>query len=102
MLFDAARDHESAADYDLVAAENAARIFAHHEAVALARQGLVLIERRPDTPECARRELPLLVTLGVQLQVVQGYAAPEAERTTARRQQAKSLELRAVMSLTRL
>src|SRR5580765_979958 len=33
MLFEAARDREQAADHYLVAAENAARIFAHHEAV---------------------------------------------------------------------
>ena len=84
MLFEAARDHERAADYYLVAAENAARIFAHHEAVALARRGLALLQTLPDTPERARRELPLQVTLGMQLQVAQGYAAPEAERTYAR------------------
>jgi predicted ATPase len=79
MLFEAARDHERAADHCLLAAENAARIFAHHEAVALARRGLTLVQALPDTPGRARRELPLQVTLGVQLQVVQGYAAPEAE-----------------------
>jgi predicted ATPase len=84
MLFEAARDHERAADYYLVAAENAARIFAHHEAVALARRGLTLLPTLPDTPERARRELPLQVTLGMQLQFTQGYAAPEAERIYAR------------------
>jgi serine/threonine protein kinase len=84
MLFEAARDHERAADHYLVAAENAARVFAHHEAVALARRGLALLQTLPDTPERARRELPLLVTLGVQLQVAHGYPAPEAESTYAR------------------
>src|SRR5262249_56191197 len=34
MLFEAARDHERAIDYYLLAAQNAARIYAHHEAVA--------------------------------------------------------------------
>src|SRR5262249_11956440 len=38
----------------------------------------------PDRPERARRELPLQMTLGMQLQVTQGYAAPEAEPTYAR------------------
>jgi predicted ATPase len=84
MLFEAARDPEPAADYYLAAAENAARLFAHHEAVTLARRGLALLQSLPDTPERARRELPLQVTLGVQLQVTQGYAAPEAERIYAR------------------
>jgi predicted ATPase len=88
MLFEAARAPECAADHYLAAAENAARLFAHHEAVALARRGLALLQTLPDTPARAgreaRRELSLLMTLGMQLQVTQGYAAPEAEQTYAR------------------
>jgi predicted ATPase len=84
VLFEAARAPECAADHYLVAAESAARIFAHHEAVALARRGLVLLQSLPDTPARASRELRLQMTLGLQLQVTQGYAAPEAERTYAR------------------
>jgi predicted ATPase len=84
MLFEAARDPDRAADNYRIAAENAARHFAHHEAVALARRGLALLQTLPDTPERARRELPLQMTLGMQLQVTQGYAAPEAEPTYAR------------------
>jgi predicted ATPase len=81
MLFEAARDAEQAADYYLLAAENAIRVFAHHEAVALARRGLAQLELLPDTNDRARRELRLLMTLGMQLQLVEGYASPEAERT---------------------
>ena len=84
LLFEAGRDFDRALDQFLVAAENAARVFAHHEAVALARRGLALLQTLPDTLDRARRELPLQVTLGVQLQVAQGYAAPEAERTYVR------------------
>jgi predicted ATPase len=84
VLFEAAHAPERAADYYLAAAENAARLFAHHEAVALARRGLALLQTLPDTPARARCELPLQMTLGMQLQVTQGYAAPEAERTYAR------------------
>jgi predicted ATPase len=84
MLFEAGRDFERAADYYQAAAENAARIYAHHEAAALARRGLALLPKLPDTPERVRRELPLQVTLGVQLQVAQGYATPEAEGVYAR------------------
>jgi predicted ATPase len=84
VLFEAARDPERSADHYLIAAENAARVFAHHEAAALARRGLALLKMLPDTPQRARRELPLQMTLGVQLQVSQGFAAPEAERTYAR------------------
>jgi predicted ATPase len=84
VLFEAARAPERAADHYLAAAENAGRLFAHYEAVALARRGLALLQTLPDTPGRARRELSLQMTLGVQLQVTQGYAAPEAERTYAR------------------
>ena len=54
MLFEAARDRDHAAEYCLVASENAARIFAHHEAVALARRGLDLLQSLPDTTERAQ------------------------------------------------
>ena len=81
MLFEAARDPDRAAEHYLIAAGNAVRVFAHHEAVALARRGLAQLESLPDTPDRARRELPLRMILGIQLQVVQGYAAPDAERT---------------------
>jgi predicted ATPase len=83
-LFEAGRDRERAIDHYLLAAQNAARIFAHHEAVTLARRGLAVLQALPETPERARRELPLQVTLGVQLQVAQGYAVPEAEHIYAR------------------
>src|SRR5262249_27023236 len=56
----------------------------HHEAVAMARRGLAHLETLPETPERARRELPLQVTLGMQLQVTEGFAAPEAERAYSR------------------
>jgi predicted ATPase len=84
MLFEAARDRERAADHYLAAAGNAARIFAHQEAVVLARRGLAVLQKVPDSPERARRELPLQVTLGMQLQVTQGFGAPEAEWAYAR------------------
>jgi predicted ATPase len=84
VLFEAARDPAQAAEHYLIAAENAARLFAHHEAVALARRGLAQLQKLPDTPERAHRELPLLMTLGMQVQVSHGYAAPEAERTYLR------------------
>jgi adenylate cyclase len=81
LLFEVGRDPERAAEHYHQAAENAVRIFAHREAVALARRGLTLLDALPATCERARRELPLQMTLGIQLQVVHGYAAPEAERT---------------------
>ena len=78
-LFETARQPAEAARYFLLAAQHAARVYAHQEAVALARRGLRLLETVPDTSDRARCELNLQVTLGMQLQVSQGYAAPEAE-----------------------
>jgi predicted ATPase len=80
LLFEAGRDYERAADYYRIAAENAARIFAPHEAAALARRGLGQLSALPETPDRARRELPLQTALGMQLQIAQGFAAPEARR----------------------
>ena len=84
MLFEAAREFARAADYYLVAAENAARIFAHQEAVALARRGLELLETLPDSPERARQELALQIALGPPLMATVGMTAPEVERTYSR------------------
>jgi predicted ATPase/predicted Ser/Thr protein kinase len=84
VLFETARDYEPAADHYLVAADNATRLFAHHEALVLARRGLALLQALPDTLDRARRELPLQATLGLQLQITRGYATPEAEHVYAR------------------
>jgi predicted ATPase len=83
-LFEVGRDPERAADYYLLAAKDAARMFAHHEAVGLARRGVAVLQALPDTPERARRELRMQMTLGIQLQLARGYAAPEAETIYAR------------------
>jgi predicted ATPase len=83
-LFESARDFGRAADHFLLAAQNAAAVYAHREAVGLARRGLELLLPMPDTPERDRRELRLQMTLGMQLQVTQGYAAAAAEPTYTR------------------
>jgi predicted ATPase len=75
-LFESAREPDRAARYFLRAAENAARVSAHVGAVGLARRGLRLLGELPDTPERAALELPLQMTLGMQLQVTEGFAAP--------------------------
>src|SRR5262249_56726496 len=49
-----------------------------------ARGGLPLTRARPDTPERARRELGLQMTLGLQLQIIQGFADPEVEKVYTR------------------
>src|SRR5262249_49969081 len=79
LLLEAARDFSRAADYFLVAARNAARVCANQEAVALARRGLDLLASLPDTPERARQELALQLTLGPAYIASRGYAAPDAD-----------------------
>src|SRR5262249_2532744 len=83
-LYEAGRDFARAARQFSAAAQNAATVFAHKEAVGLARRGLRQLEALPQTPERAELELPLQVTLGMQLQVTEGFAAAEAGRAYAR------------------
>jgi predicted ATPase len=84
LLLEAGRDFPRAIDYFLLAAENAVRIFAHKEAIALARRGLELLQPLPVAPERARQELALQMTLGLQLQVTEGFASKEANHAYTR------------------
>ena len=84
LLLEVARDFSRAADYFLAAARNAARIFANQEAIALARRGVAMLASLPETPERARKELSLQITLGTPLMATMGFPAPEVERTYRR------------------
>jgi hypothetical protein len=84
LLLEAARDFARAADYFLVAARNAARVFANQEAVVLARRGVELLASLPDTPERARKELALQITLGPALFATKDRTAPDVEMAYAR------------------
>jgi predicted ATPase len=84
LLFKSARDFGRAADHFLLAARNAAEVSAHQEAAELARRGVELLHRTPATAERDRRELRLQVTLGMQLQVTQGFGAKPAEAAYTR------------------
>jgi DNA-binding winged helix-turn-helix (wHTH) protein/predicted ATPase len=77
MHFERGSNYKQAVKYLQQAAENDIRRFAYQEAVGLARRGLALIERLPDTPERARQELWLHLALGVPLIATEGYAALE-------------------------
>jgi DNA-binding winged helix-turn-helix (wHTH) protein/predicted ATPase len=84
MHFDRAGNHKQAIKYLQQAADNDLRRFAYREVVALCHRGLELVKRLPDTPERARQELGLLVTLGIPLIATEGYAAPEVGKTYTR------------------
>lgn len=77
MHFERGSDYKQAAKYLQIAADNAIRRFAYQEAVALSRLGLELLLKLPDTPERARQELCLQLSLGVPLIATDGYAAPD-------------------------
>ena len=77
MHFERGSQHKKAVKYLQQAADNAMRRFAYREAVGLARRGLELLWKLPDTPERAEQELCLQLTLGVPLVATEGYAAPE-------------------------
>ena len=83
-LYEVGRDVTRAAHYYRLAAQNAARVFAHQEAVTLARRGLNLLERLPEDSARTALELPLQMTLGLQLQVTEGFAASEAREAYTR------------------
>ena len=77
MHFDRGRDYKRAAKHFQQAADNAIRRFAYREAVGLARRGLELLRKLPDTAERAEQELLMQLTLGVPLIATEGYAAPD-------------------------
>jgi predicted ATPase len=84
LLFKAARKFSCAADYFLLAAENAANFFAYQEAIELSRRGLDSLKSLPDSPEQTNQEMRLQIILGMSLIAVKGYAAPDVERAFTR------------------
>jgi hypothetical protein len=82
LLLKTARDWERAVEFFLIAAQNAARVHAHREAVALARQGLELLPRLPETPDRAQTELRLQVAIGISMQFTV-WGSPEVARAEA-------------------
>ena len=84
MHFERGRDYKRAAKYLQQAADNAIRRFAYKEAVAVARRGLELLCKLPETPERAEQELSLQLTLGIPLIATEGYAAEGVERVYLR------------------
>jgi predicted ATPase len=83
-LYEVGRDFARSARQFHRAAQNAAYVFAHHEAVELARRGLRLLQSVPDSAERNTLELKLQTTLGMQLQVTDGFAAREARQAYRR------------------
>jgi len=83
-LFDAARDPWRASGYYLLAIENAARVFALDEVIALARRGLDSLNRVPDTRERSERQLQLQVALAFAVCYSRGFASDVTAKEMAR------------------
>jgi predicted ATPase len=78
---------EQSVTYWYKAGQKAIERSAHVEAIAHLRQGLALLETLPETPECTRREVDMLISLGVSLIATKGWAAPEVGETYTSAQQ---------------
>jgi len=76
MHFERGRDYKRAAHYLKQGANKALRRFAYQEAVGLARHGIEMIGKLPDSPETVNESLCLHLTLGVPLIAIEGYASP--------------------------
>ncbi len=84
MHFERGRDYTRAAHYFKGGANNAIRRFAYQEAVELARRGIDLLEKLPDTPDVINEALCLHLTLGVPLIATEGYASPSVGKVYMR------------------
>jgi tetratricopeptide (TPR) repeat protein len=81
LLFESARDNESASQYFLKAARHAASVFAYPEVVILCERGLRALLSLPESRERDSQELVFSLTLAMAQMATCGYAAPEVEKT---------------------
>jgi DNA-binding winged helix-turn-helix (wHTH) protein/predicted ATPase len=84
ILFDSAQDAWRASGYYLLAIQNATRVFAHDEVIALAQKGLDSLRTTPETHERTERELQLQVALAFSVSYTRGFAAEVTAREMAR------------------
>src|SRR4029079_19664898 len=83
MHFEAARDWPRATVHLLRAADAAARHYAYREAVHYLRRADAAMQHLP-AEQRREHELHMLTSLGVNLQVTQGWATPEVDQIYAR------------------
>jgi predicted ATPase len=83
VLYEAAGDSARAVKHYTRAADDAARLVAHREAVLLCRRALALLPSLPDTTERTLTEMRLQFSVGYSTMIVDGYTAPEAQAAHA-------------------
>ncbi len=84
--FTEASMHTKAIDYWELAGNRSLEMYAYVEAIEQLSRVLELLERLPDSEARKRREINTLISLGVPLQSVKGYSAPEVRSNYARAQ----------------
>jgi DNA-binding winged helix-turn-helix (wHTH) protein/predicted ATPase len=81
--FEHSADSVRAVRYLALAADRAARLYNHREAIGYIRRGLSEVHRAPESDRSAS-EARLQLNLGLQLQIIKGFADPEARRAFGR------------------
>ena len=84
VLFEAARDFGTSAQYYFAAAQHSVALFAFREASSLAERGLKVLRGLPDGRERKQHELGLQMIRGLALRMMKGWAAAELEPVFAR------------------
>jgi tetratricopeptide (TPR) repeat protein len=84
LLYQAANEFGQSAVHYLAAVQHAASVFAHKETVLLARRGLDMLVRVPESRERDRLEFRLLAALGLAMTALSGFAAPDVETVYSR------------------
>ncbi|MEO7521162.1 MAG: protein kinase, partial [Gemmatimonas sp.] len=84
ILYEAARDTPHAVEQLIVAAENAAKLFANQEVLALSQRGLALVTAIADRRERAEREMLLQALWMNALGATQGIGSAEVGQAAAR------------------
>jgi predicted ATPase len=84
VLLEAAGERAGAADYFLLASQNALRVFAFVEAAAIAERGIALLSGLPETRNRNALELKLQIALGTACVTIWGHVVQRGERAYAR------------------
>jgi predicted ATPase len=79
VLYESGREFSRAADYFRVAAQKAADVFAYEEALAVGRRALDQLRALPESAEERRRELAVLLIMGVPATAVRGYSSRDVQ-----------------------
>ena len=79
-----AGEYTEAIHYWLAAGRHAVQRSANLEAISHLRNGLLIIDKHPDSSQRTDLELAIQITLGLAVMMSKGYAAPEAEHAYAR------------------